>query len=448
MDNLTALERELETERAQSEPEQRATVDAYYDSSRKEFVMRNGSGRWLSHPSLQFKMLLRTSGIAPTPTQAEAIMAEIIDTKDVHYTGSLAGHPAGFYEAGGIRLLVTEGPRLITPEAGAWPTLRGLIEGLLGADPEHGKLQVATFYHWLRSGFESVTSGQWRPGQILALAGPVGCGKSLLQRIVTECLGGRAADAFRYLSGGTAFNRDLFAAEHLFVDDAQASTDYRVRLQMAAHLKALAVARDHSCHGKNRDAVTLRPLWRCTLSLNDEGECLLVLPPLRADVADKVHLLRCFAPPKPFPTETPEAMALYWQQLVSELPALLHHCSGLTTPTGRADARFGVKAFHHPELVLALEAQAPEIVLLELIDLELWRDRTVSEWEGTARDLESALLAQDSKVREQTRRLLTWNHAAGTYLGRLSKNQPDRVENVRTGEKRSWIIRKPRSMTP
>jgi len=92
--------------------------------------------------------------------------------------------------------------------------------------------------------------------------------------------------------------------------------------------------------------------------------------------------------------------------------------------------------------VLALEEQAPEIVLLELIDLELWRDRTVSEWEGTARDLESVLLAQGSKVREQSRRLLTWNNAAGTFLGRLSKSQPNRVENDRDRERRGWIIRK------
>lgn len=417
-------------------------VDAYYDSNRKEFVMRNGSGRWLSHPGRQFSMLLKTSKVAPGNPEAENIMAGIIDTRDVAYTGSLAGHPAGFYEANGVRMLVTEGPRIIAPKEGPWPTACRLIEGLLGADPEHGETQVLTFLLWLKSAYESIASGTWRPGQVLALAGPIGCGKSLLQRLVTECIGGRAADPFRYLSGATQFNRELFGAEHLVVDDAQASTDYRTRMQMASHLKTIAVGRDHSCHGKGRDAVNLRPLWRCSLSLNDEGECLLVLPPLRADIKDKLHLLKCYSPSVPFPTETPDAQAEYWQRLVGELPALLYHCRQLVPPSDRIDPRFGVQAFHHPSLVLALEEQAPEIVLLELLDLELWRDPTTTRWEGTARDLEAELLRDGSKVREQTRKLLTWGHACGTYLGRLAKNQPERVENDRDNSKRGWIIKK------
>jgi hypothetical protein len=415
-------------------------VDAFYDATRKEFVMQNAGQRWLCHPPRQFAMILRTNGIPSA--QTDSIMVNIINTRDVQYTGRLAGHPAGFYQSNGVRMLVTEGPSLPAPADGSWPTIGKLITGLLGSDREHGELQVHTFLYWMRSAYEAVSSGKWRPGQILALAGPPACGKSLLQRIITECIGGRAADAFRYLSGGTQFNRDLFEAEHLVIDDAQASTDFRTRMQTAAHLKALAVSRDHSCHGKGRDAVNLRPLWRCSISLNDEGECLLVLPPLRADIADKIHIFRCASPAEPFPTSSPELMASFWDKLVSEIPAFLKHCLGIEPPAGRIDARFGIRAFHHPALVSALEEQAPEVALLELIDQELWRDQTLSHWEGTARDLESALLASDSKVREQTRRLLTWSTACGTYLGRLAQ-QGDRVESVRDTQKRSWVIVKP-----
>jgi hypothetical protein len=213
---------------------------------------------------------------------------------------------------------------------------------------------------------------------------------------------------------------------------------------MAAHLKAIAVGRDHNCHGKGRDAVNLRPLWRCTLSLNDEGECLLVLPPIRADIADKINLLKCFAPTMPFPTDTPAAMQGYWERLTSELPALLAHCRTVLPPPGRENTRFGIRAFHHPSLVLALEEQAPEVVLLELLDLELWESPLADSWEGTAQELETRLLVPVSKVREQARRLLTWNHACGSYLGRLAKNQPDRVQEARSAQKRGWIINKPR----
>ena len=302
--------------------------------------------------------------------EVAAIKMQTINTRDVHFTGSLAGHRPGFYEANGVRFLVTEGPNIITPIAGDWSTIRRLVLNLLGADPHHGEKQVTTFFYWMRSGFESVANGQWRPSQILALAGPVGCGKSLLQRLITEVLGGRAADAFRYLNGGTEFNREMFGAEHLFIDDAQASTDKRTRLKMAAQLKSLAVGRDHQCHGKGRDAVNLRPLWRCSIATT-------------------------------------------------------------AAPVGREDARFGIKAFHHPTLVAELESQSPEIVLLELIDAELWRDPCKVRWEGTAHELEAALLDTTSNVRDQVKRLLQWEFACGTYLGRLATKQPDRVANSR-----------------
>jgi hypothetical protein len=370
-------------------------------------------------------------------------MAQIIDTRDVHYTGCLAGHTAGYYEANGVRMLVTEGPRLITPAPGNFPTIDKLITGLLGADEECGALQVTTFLCWMKSALESVSTGKWRPAQILALAGPVGCGKSLLQRLITECIGGRAADAFRYLSGGTQFNRDLFGAEHLVIDDEQASTDFRTRMQMAAQLKKIAVARDHQCHGKGRDAVNLRPIWRCTVSLNDEGECLLVLPPLRPDIADKIHIFRCSSPAVPFPTETPEAQTEYWVTLVSELPAFLHYCMRTEVPADLTDQRFGIRAFKHPTLVLDLENQAPEMAMLELIDAELWRNTSTNEWRGTARELEEVLRGDSSVVREQAQRSLSWTGAVGTLLGRLAKKQDGRIINDRQRDKRCWIIRRP-----
>jgi hypothetical protein len=317
-----------------------------------------------------------------------------------------------------------------------------LINGLFGQDKTFGSIQVTTLQYWIRSAYEAVSAGAWRPAQILALAGPVNCGKSLLQRLITECLGGRSADAFRYLSGGTQFNRDLFGAEHLTVDDAQVSTDFRIRLQMAGFLKEISVGRDHSCHAKGRDAVNLRPIWRCSISLNDEGECLLVLPPLRADIRDKIHLLRCQAPSEPFPTETPMAMKRFWKALVSECPAFLHDCCQIEPPDGSSDSRFGMRAFHHPALVLALEEQAPELVLLELIDLELWNSPLAGDWEGNARELEMRLLTQESKVREQVRKILSWPQACGTFLGRLAKSFPDRVVANRTSEKRGWIVKK------
>ena len=61
----------------------------------------------------------------------------------------------------------------------------------------------------------------------------------------------------------------------------------------------------------------------------------------------------------------------FWATLVSELPAFLHFLECWTIPAGIADARYGVSAFQHPEIVEKLDETTPEIRLLEMIDGEI-----------------------------------------------------------------------------
>jgi hypothetical protein len=45
-------------------------------------------------------------------------------------------------------------------------------------------------------------------------------------------------------------------------------------------------------HAKHREALTLDPIWRMTISLNEEPESLQVLPPLDESLEDKIIILR------------------------------------------------------------------------------------------------------------------------------------------------------------
>ena len=421
--------------------------DAYYDAGKKEYLVRNSGGRWLSHLAGGFKMLLRKNGISTKAdgallSPAEKIMLEIQDTRDVRYAGPLAGRDTGFYDECGVRFLVTDAPRIISPSQGEWDTIRNLLTGLIGADSEHGKIQLAVLFGWLKCAYEALVARKRQPGQALGLAGPVQCGKSLLQDLITAILGGRCAKPWRYLAGRTDFNSELFAAEHLALEDEQSTTDIRSRIQLGANIKAITVNDMHSCHCKNREAVSLRPFWRLSISLNDEEESLLVLPPITADIADKLILLRCKRPSSGFPTGTPELRAAYWLRLTSELPAFIHYLTQWQIPHELADERFGVKHFHHPELLCALESLAPETKLLELIDRELWSGHCRTSWVGTAGELETLLRKDGSSVRFEVQRLLTWGSACGAYLARLAEKQPNRVAHNRTATARRWTIRK------
>jgi hypothetical protein len=335
----------------------------------------------------------------------------------------------------GQRVLVRRAARLLQPQAGECPTIDALLNGLL-ADPEYD--QVVFVRGWLKVAYEALLEGKLRHGQMLALAGPKDCGKSLLQNVITEVLGGRAAKPYRYMCGATDFNGDLFGAEHLMIEDEVSFTDIRARRHFGARIKDFTVNTVQSCHAKNRQAVSLKPFWRVSISVNDEPENLLILPPLDDSLEDKIILLKAYKNPLPIETATLEGRQRLMATLVAEVPAFLHQLMNFAIPPELKSERFGITHFHHPELLTALSDMSPEMRLLALIDAMMAESEQPGQWTGTAADLERMLC--ESKHNHEARRLLDWNNAAGTYLGRLAKKYPERIKQVRTKTQRDWVI--------
>jgi hypothetical protein len=241
------------------------------------------------------------------------------------------------------------------------------------------------------------------------------------------------------MSGLTPFNSDLFEAEHLMIEDEQASTDIRTRRNLGAQLKNLTVIDWQRCHAKNRIPVSLTPFWRLSISVNDEPENLMVLPPIDDSIEDKLIILRAARAPMPMPTTTLEQRKAFWETLESELPAFLYHLCEWEIPAELSSERFGIKHFQHPEILQQLDELAPEFRLLRLLDDAIARPG--EEWEGSADALERKLTEKDGPNQYEARRLFSWNTACGVYLGRLAKRFPDRFSHQRTASERYWIIR-------
>jgi hypothetical protein len=352
------------------------------------------------------------------------------EQRDVEYVGPLAGRDAGFYDENGIRLLVTHSPNVIEPEPGDWPTLGKLITGMF--DDE----QAAFVYGWLSVAYRALRERERIPGQALAMAGPANCGKSLLQNLFTLVLGGRSAKPYQFMSGFSQFNSDLFGAEHLMIEDEAASTDLRARRNMGALIKSFTVNEDQRCHAKGIDAVMLRPFWRVTITMNDEPENLMILPPLDESLQDKLMLFKVTQSTMPMPTTSMDQRKQFWSRLTSELPAFCAFLESYKIPLDMRSERFGVTHYHHPDLLAELDASTPERRLLNMIDAEL----TGPEWTGTASDLQALLTGKDSGCSYEARNLLKWSNACGTYLGRLAKKYPDRIKHNRTMTGRFWHI--------
>lgn len=360
-----------------------------------------------------------------TLDEINSALCDIQTLRHINFAGPLAGHPRGLHVVGGRKLLATSSPEIIAAKPGKWDTLRAVFEGLL-LDPEAGRVQLDTFLAWLKYARESLVSNRRRPGQAMALAGPRGCGKSLLIDVATLALGNRRANPYANFTGRTNFNGDLAGAELLAVDDEAGSTDIRARRTLAANIKACLFSGAVRIEAKNAQAFTFAPVWRMILALNDEPEALLVLPPLTEDVADKITLLRCHKRPLPMPAFTLAERDAFFATLRAELPALLAYLEAWTIPAELQEERCGVLAFHHPAILEALRELSPEGQLVALIDAAARVGGIVLPWVGTAADLKHCLMT-GATARDAEKLLGGWHAAAGSYLARL---EGDRVERL------------------
>ena len=321
-------------------------IQAHYDAGRKCYWTTNSRGGWIEINEQSLRRLLKQQGFCAMCAKDERLsevdqkLSEIQLEHDVAYAGPLAGHNSGLLDCYGNRILVTASPKLIEPAAGDWPVLSQFFKNLL-VDSAYD--QRPYVYAWLKLGVEALRAGCPRPGPVMAIAGPRNSGKSLGQNLFTLILGGRVAKPYRYMSGRTEFNGELFGAEHLMIEDEAPSTDLRSRRALGAHIKAFTVNETQSCHIKNRQALTLAPFWRLSISVNDEPENLMILPPIsdseQDSLGDKIILLRAGLADMPMPSEALEQREAFWQTLVSELPAFLHFLSNWDVPE-----EYGIRA--------------------------------------------------------------------------------------------------------
>ncbi len=423
--------------------------EVYYDHQRKQFYVQDKQGDWIIFSQCDVERYLRDIGYSIKRSGSENsevhdCILNIQREQNIAYAGSLAGYSKGCYEIQGNRILVTTSPKLIVPQPGDCPLLRRLFDGLLidGATDQRPYV-----FGWLKVAVDSLYSGELRPGQALVLAGVRDCGKSLLQNLITIMLGGRSAKPYQFMTDRTAFNADLFEAEHLMIEDEPASKDIRARRAFGNTIKQITAADVQRCHAKNRQALSLTPFWRITVSVNSEPENLMVLPPLDESIEDKLIIIKAMKVPMPMPTTTPAQRKEFWNRLIQELPAFVHHLQTMEIPETLRHGRFGVIHFHHPELVAAINSESPEEILLALIDARCF-DEGDAVWTGTAEVLTARLTDQSAKSSRTANQLLSHPSTCGHYLGRLRTRYPHRFSQGRDRNARVWTIHAPDHLQP
>ena len=336
---------------------------------------------------------------------------------------------------------MTKGPLLIEPAPGEFPIIRQLLDGLLGQKEPKQRLY---FDCWLKIGVEALRNSSNRPGQALVLAGPKDCGKSFVQNhIITPLLGGRMAKPYLYFCGATPFNGELLEAVHLIIEDDIVKSDIGSRRNFGNKIKQVAANEGQVCHAKHKQALTLYPLWRISISCNNEPEHLTILPQMDPSLLDKVTILKAMKAPMPMPTRTDEERRGFCDTIEKELPHYLDYLLKMEISAEMKCGRFGVKAFQNGELMSRLNELNPESELLEIIDTYLYTDTDDKDWKGTARQLLAHLEIAVRGLGGYLRNILTSPKSCGIYLGQLARTSPDRVRSLRSKGMTRYIITRP-----
>lgn len=418
--------------------------EVYYDGHANSYWRENASGGWQKINETSLKTELISQGHFPYPkdgsllSEVEVAKRDIQLHQDILFAGPLAGYDAGHQTILNQSILVTQSPRVIEARAGDWFLIRAITDGLLVNETVD---QTPYLYGWLKTAYEALRERKLMPGQALVLAGPRECGKSLLQSLITEILGGRSAKPYQFMTGSTTFNAEQFGAEHLMVEDESASTDIRARRHFGAAIKNITVNTTQKCHPKNKQALTLTPFWRLSISVNDEPENLMVMPPMDDSITDKIILLKAHKCAMPMPTGSPQERQEFYRALCNELPAFLHAMTQWEIPKELSNPRFGICAYQHPELMETLTELQPELQLLAITDQCLFAHNP--EWSGSAERLEKELTDSDAVFSNKAKKLFHYSNSCGTFLGRLSKHYPDRISSTKNNGTTIWTIKAP-----
>ncbi|MEI7808483.1 MAG: primase-helicase family protein [Verrucomicrobiota bacterium] len=418
-------------------------VPLFYYAERGQWFFTDGKGSFTKISDAQAKTIVAEYGFNKNAkdgqgnTPAERAMIWLMQNKRVAFAGALAGYPAGVHESGGIRFLVTESPVFITPKPGKCDTIRLLVESLFfdaEASPEDQRRQIVCFYLWASESFAAfyrrVAEGEtdkFRHCPALAIFGRRLCGKSvLIDLIIAPLFGGRKADPMNYLRD-PKFNKDLFAASLLVLDDKGASANLAERRQRGEGIKDMIWKAEQRMEGKGVDAVNLRPFWRLVIAGNDDDAGLQVCPALSPSLEDKILILR--AQQAEGLPQTHEERDEWAARIRAELPAFAAYLLAWRPPEGLTlDPRTRVMNFWHPKIVSALRDLQPEMRFLELIDTLGLIDEGAPLLEGQAMDFEKAMRAKDSEG--MLNKIFTGLSTTGRMLAELERIRPDRVKRT------------------
>lgn len=298
--------------------------------------------------------------------------------------------------------------------------------------------QLAILLAWMAWAYQGFYRLEPQQGHVLFIAGPVGMGKTLLNREIIGKIFGGYAEAGAYLLGEDNFNAELFQVGHHVVDDAGATSNLHTQRKWQSALKRAAANTTFRSNEKYRTATLADWIGRTGVTLNVDEESARLFPDLSTSIIDKLILLRTRGEDcKP---EFPERYKLE-KMMDQERHHLCRWLLDHKIPEDlQGNSRFGVIHYAEPSLLETANQSSHTAGFHEI--LEDWKnDYFVANpkakyFEGTAYQLRKQLVLDPTAV--DAVRAFDVN-AIGRHLATL-KSKGVKLEAFSRGDLRYWRI--------
>lgn len=314
-----------------------------------------------------------------------------------------------------------------------------------------GHVALDTFISWLAHFYRTGHELNLSSGLNIFIAGPVGVGKTLVNRAIIGGVMNGYREAKEYLMGEDSFGAELFSVAHWVVDDGTMSTSLTAHRLWGEMIKRMAANKTFRYHEKFRTPLQVDWQGRVVSTLNNDEESARLLPDLQRSLLDKIGLWATTDKATvSFPSEA-ELRAILDRELPYFARFLLEwqtptHCL-LRRPDGSVDYRFGgVRPWHDPTLVQHANQSSRTAGFVEI--LEDWKEdyfKTANEtrkgervisWTGSAFQLRKIMCANPAT---QDALRGTDNGDIGRLLAQLkTKGYPIEAEDK--GDIRVWTI--------
>lgn len=352
---------------------------------------------WIGRSKDDSVMHLKKYGVSPKTSgkevisKAEKILCAVQDARKIDFAAPLLFEKSDIIDMNGERVL-NIGRREAMEEASVvdvtlFPWIYDFITNIF-VQPDGSNVQMDYFLAWFQRLWISARAHQLAQGQMLVIAGDAGQGKTFLSRCIIGAALGGSVDASDILQGRTNFNKQAAETAIWRIDDATYASSRGEAARFGETLKRQAANPVATYHPKFRDAVEFPWKGRIVLTCNTDPHSLAIMPALNNTIADKIIMLKFGAYQPVF-----KANHLQEEQVAAELPFFLAWLKQWKAPghVVSGKSRYGVKEYHHQDLLEAARESDPATSLKEVLDLWLDGENSVNnrgpEIEVTATEL-------------------------------------------------------------